>query len=102
MLLIGGCAESGHWTGPKSAASVKTEPWDYNGSPGKILRTSHYLIHTTIKDPQVLTRLLQVMEGGYQQYQVFVTAGMLKDESPMDCYVFSRRMEWADFTKNPT
>ena len=83
-------------------ARVTTESWDYNGTPGQTLKTPHYAIHTTIKDPQVLKRLPQVMEGGYAQYQMFVTAPMVHGTAPMNCYVFSRRQEWADFTKSHT
>src|SRR5438477_11323075 len=98
MALLVGCAsERGEWSGPKAAAKVSSEAWTYNDAAGKTPKTQHYLIHTTIKDPEVLRRLPQVMEGAYQQYQQFVRAPM-QGSSPMPCFVFSKRPEWAEFT----
>jgi hypothetical protein len=80
---------------------VDSQQWQYANRAGKILHTPHYLIHTTLSDPDVLARLPQVMEGGYAQYQIF--AGNLPEsDKPMNCYVFAKRNEWADFTQRHT
>jgi hypothetical protein len=76
LLVLGGCASSSgvpksDWTGPKTAAPIAREPWQYDNKPAQIIRTPHYLLHTTITDEDVLTRLAQVMEGAYAQYQSF-------------------------------
>ena len=103
LLLLIGCSSNsaGKWTGPSSPAQVTSETWSYNQKPGKILRTQHYLIHTTISDPEVLKRLPQMLEGAYLQYQSFVTAPM-RGSGPMRCYIFAKRSEWADFTRQHT
>ena len=109
MALAAGCSSSssssstsrhGGWTGPSAASPVKTSKWEYNDSPGIVLDTAHYQIHTTIDDQDVLKRLPQVLEGAYAQYQNFaVTAPSSK---PLKCYVFGKRSEWADFTSRNT
>src|SRR4051794_15446865 len=98
--MLCGCAsdhssKSG-WTGPAAPVPVASERWEYEQQPGQVLRTAHYLIHTTISEPEVLRRLPQVMEGAYAQYQAFVIGPA--QTQPMRCYVFSRRGEWAHFT----
>jgi hypothetical protein len=103
-LFAFGCA-SGHshdsWTGPAVAVPVRTEAWQYEGQSGKTLFTPHYTIHTTIDDEHFLQRLPQVMEGGFQQYQMLAPEVKFSDH-PMECYLFSRRGEWADFTREHT
>ena len=109
-LLLAGCAAvgggggggggRGQWTGPSAPAPISVERWDYNQQPGKLIKTSHYLIHTTITDPDALQRLPQVMEGAYAQYQSFVINP--QPNKPMRCYVFAKRTEWAEFTARHT
>jgi hypothetical protein len=103
-LLLIGCsssAQSGKWTGPTAAAKVSVEQWSFGDRPGQILKTQHYLIHTTISDEEVLHKLPQMLEGAYQQYQMFVSAPM-RGSGPMRCYIFARRSEWAEFTRQHT
>ncbi len=106
LLVLAGCANldgsGGRWSGPASAAPVSVDAWVYNNqSQGKLLKTPHYEIRTTISDPEVLRRLPQVLEGGYTQYQQFAAAPE-NAARPMKCYVFSRRSEWAEFTSKHT
>jgi hypothetical protein len=101
----GGCAspaksEHSGWTGPAAASPVETLKWQYNDSPGVVLQTAHYQIHTTIDDEDVLKRLPQVMEGAYAQYQNFAVT--TPSSKPLKCYVFGKRGEWADFTQKHT
>lgn len=100
-VLTGCTAPLGKWTGPETAAPFSAEPWSYNGEPGKVLRTAHYLIHTTITDPQSQDRLAQIMEGGNAQYRSFA-GDFPTSEELLRCYVFARRQEWADFTQRNT
>ena len=104
--LLVGCAGGGSgnhdWTGPQTPAPVAVETWEYlPKQTGKILRSTHYQIHTTIDDPIVLRKLPQVLEGAYGQYQRFAAAPVTNFK-PMKCYVFSRRREWAEFTSKHT
>jgi hypothetical protein len=89
------------WEGPTSAQAVKTQPWQYRDVAGKTLVTPHYLIHTTIDDEQFLDRLPQVMEGALEQYRQ-LAPDVKMSEQPMECFLFSRRPEWAMFTREHT
>jgi hypothetical protein len=102
LLGVPGCAalSNSHWTGPATPAPVSSDGWQYNNDAGKVLKTPHYLIHTTISDPEVLLRLPQVLEGAYAQYQTFAVAPVTN--KPMRCFVFGKRNEWADFTSRHT
>jgi hypothetical protein len=106
VALLAGCASqprASQWTGPSAPAPVSVDRWDYSPQDeGKLLRTPHYLIHTTIGDPDILAKLPQVMEGAYSQYAAFVGPNPLSSVKPMRCYVFSKRSEWADFTSRHT
>jgi hypothetical protein len=104
MLL--GCESSGTsvnraWDGPAAPQPVRNEPWTYHESGGKTLFSPHYIIHTTIDDEQFLDRLPQVMEGAIEQYQRMAPDVKVSDR-PMECYLFSRRPEWASFTREHT
>src|SRR5439155_864556 len=108
LALLAGCASNprggggSEWTGPAAAAPVSVERWDYSPQQqGKLLKTPHYLIYTTITDTDVLARLPQVLEGAYAQYQSFVE-GPQSPNKPMRCYVFAKRGEWAEFTARHT
>jgi hypothetical protein len=102
LALVAGCASSkpNPWTGPAIKASVITETWADHDPQGKILKTPHYEVHTTISDPEVLEKLPQVLEGAYSQYQAFVIGP--QQTRPMKCYVFAKRAEWAQFTTQHT
>jgi hypothetical protein len=103
LLLPAGCASQrsggvGQWQGPESAATVTSEPWSYRNRPGQKLRSSNYLIHTTIENERLVARLSQVMEGALHQYRQ-LAPGVPQSDSPMECYLFATRREWADFTR---
>jgi hypothetical protein len=101
LLLIVGCSSTTKYTGLKNPAPVTSSPWTYGAHAGKVLSTPHYLLHTTISDPQLLTRLPQVMEGAYSQYRIF--AGEIpQSDKPMRSYIFAKREQWASFTQQHT
>jgi hypothetical protein len=58
-------------------------------------------MHTTVSDPAVLSKLPQVMEGAYAQYQS-LAGNLPASDRPMDCYVFAKRDQWAGFTQQHT
>jgi hypothetical protein len=104
-LIGGGCAQP---ASPISRASGLSEPsraeivpWTFDGRPGKIVKTDHYQLHTTIQDPDTLHALAQVMEGALDQYQR-LTPGLTLTDRPMECFVFARRYEWMNFTQQHT
>jgi hypothetical protein len=100
-LLVCGCASPttlGRWEGPAAPAPTTSLPWSYGDEKGQIIQTSHYRIHTTIKDEEVLLLLPQIMEGAVPMYQQ-VVPNLTMSESGMDCYVFHWRSEWDAYTQ---
>jgi hypothetical protein len=96
-LLIGCAGEPNAPSRPRYASIVAVEPWTYPKSTARVVRSHHYAIHTTIADDAFLDKLSELMESALHQYQLF-TPGVRLSATPMDCYVFQRREEWADFT----
>src|ERR1700759_4360980 len=104
IVSLAGCqsADKVSWEAPQVAAPVKTEPWTYGPMKGQSLITPHYIIHTTIPDnPAFLQRLAPTMEGGYAEYKK-ISPGIAESDRPMECWVFSKRPEWALFTAQHT
>jgi hypothetical protein len=105
LLLAGGCQTSrptlGRWDGPQLLSTSSVESWSFRGEPAKKIRSKNYVIYTTIEDEEVILLLPQVMEGALEQYRK-VAPGVSQSESPMECYVFARRLEWEAFTKQYT
>jgi len=104
-LFLSGCSANrktiGLRLGPDQPAAIKTEPWTYEGEPAFRLSTEHYSIYTTFVDPAYAKQVAQVLEGGFQQYSQ-VAAGVVTSTQPMNCYVFARRDQWAEFTRRNT
>jgi hypothetical protein len=98
LILCAGCASRS----PEPRASVDFEPWSGESDQrARLVRTDHYVIHTTIDDEQLLATLAQVMEGALTQYQQF-TPGVRLSARPMECFVFATRPQWARFTAEKT
>ncbi|HVT89042.1 MAG TPA: hypothetical protein VHD56_09340 [Tepidisphaeraceae bacterium] len=100
MLLVAGCAENTRQPAVGSH-SLSSETWAFAGEPGRTIHTEHYLIHTTISDEEFLQTLTNVMEGALTEYQ-HLTPGLPVSDRPMECYIFSRRAQWAQFTRDHT
>jgi hypothetical protein len=105
IVLLGGCESKrptlGQWEGPQLLSTSSIEAWSFRGEPARRIRSRNYVIYTTIDDEDVLTLLPQVMEGALEQYRK-VAPGVSQSESPMECYVFARRLEWEAHTKQNT
>jgi hypothetical protein len=102
--LVVGCARTSappQLDGPSAPARLRTEPWAYGERPGQKVRSQHYLLLTTIDDPDVVDALGQVMEGALTQYRRVAPAPPAKSQ-PMECYLFQYRNEWANFTQKHT
>jgi hypothetical protein len=102
-FLLAGCAGGGssHVSGPTTLAPVRVSKWDYRGKQGRLLETTHYQIHTTIEDDEVVRNLAQLMEGAIEEYRT-IAPGVQITPQPLECYLFQRRPEWAIFTKSRT
>jgi hypothetical protein len=104
LVILGGCevaprSQLGHWEGPQLLSNSSVEAWEFRGDPAaRRLKTAHYLIYTTIKNPDMAALLPQVMEGALSQYQK-VAPGTGASDSPLECYIFNQRDEWEAFTR---
>lgn len=97
-LFIAGCAPSPHvWQGPNAPAMLVTEGWNFGETPGRVIRTAHYNLYTTVEDEDLLERVPQVLEGALQQYRMLAPEVTLTSRR-MDCYLFANRTQWAAFT----
>jgi hypothetical protein len=103
LSLAPGCVSSrtDPHDGPRRPAPVRSEPWSFQGAPGKKLLTPHYLIYTTLGDDEVLSNLAQLMEGALSQYHR-LAPGVELTGQPMACYLFQTRDQWAAFTSGRT
>jgi hypothetical protein len=100
--LLGGCEqkdELGSWSGPQMLSQVSESEVGNPPAQAVVLRTPHYKIYSTITDrPDLNHRLAQVMEGAFGTYRT--VAGNVPDtDYPMQCYIFSNRVEWQRFTR---
>jgi len=106
LFLLAGCSSTprsalGKWEGPQLLSNSSLEPWSFRGETARRIKSDHYVIYTTINDDDTLLLLPQVMEGALAQYRK-VAPGTSHSDSPMECYVFERRLEWEAFTKANT
>src|SRR5262245_6572362 len=101
LALLNGCASSG--SAPQTpSAIVSISPWVYHDSPNaRVIHTSHYAIHTTISNTDFSAAMGALMEAALLQYQQF-TPGVTVSSEPLECFVFQRRTEWAEFTADKT
>ena len=103
-LSAAGCASQQAPTaldGPKVPARLRAEPWTYGNRTGLKLRSEHYVLLTTIADPEVVGSLGQVMEGAFKQYRR-IAPDTPSTREPMECYLFENRNEWQAFTRQHT
>jgi hypothetical protein len=108
LVASGGCASTATKKGAVvqstrrgGPAAIAFEPWVYRDKPARTVRSAHFAIHTTITDAEFLEKLAVLMEGALQQYQLFTPDVQLTDD-PLECYVFGKRPEWAEFTAAKT
>lgn len=102
LLLFSGCARSRpDLGGLHEPARTYSEPWSFEGKPGRKLVTPHYVIYTTLKDEEVAAGVAQVMEGALSQYRR-LAPDVNPSGQPMACYLFQTRGEWAAFTQSRT
>lgn len=80
---------------------IAFDRWSQDGFDGVNVKTDHYLIHSTIENRDTLETVARVMEGALRQYQQFAP-GVRMSARPLECFIFARRGEWAEFTREHT
>lgn len=101
-LLLTGCTSSpppAPRTGPIAGTDERLEPWAFPGADSaRKLLTPHYIIYTTLTDDEIVEKLGQLMEGAFDEYQR-VAPGLPLTDTPLECYIFDNRRQWAQFTQ---
>ncbi len=103
-LLAAGCSnkpEAGHWQGPDAVEPAKIADWSFGEQKARIIESSHYRIHTTITDEEVLSLLPRIMEGAITMYRQ-IAPQVPASPRPLDCYIFRNRAEWDRWTQRYT
>jgi hypothetical protein len=89
---------------PSASSLEADEPWTYDGSPGRILRTANYRLFTTQSAPVILGRLPTFLEAALVEYR----SGLSTDEAAallpnpplkLDTFILSTRGQWERLTK---
>lgn len=99
-LLIAGCAVAPAEPAPQPALLV-TEGWNFADTRGRLIKTPHYNLYTTLEDEEIVANVAQLLEGAYEQYRRFVPDAP-GSPTRMDTYLFQYRYEWAAFTEANT
>ena len=75
------------------------EVWNNRYGPGLKLTSVHYEIFTTLLEPFVLRGISGFIESAYRAYNSQLPEPV-PTESKFTIYLFARRSQWEDFTKN--
>lgn len=77
------------------------ERGEINGHSGFVIRTTHYVIFTTLTDPLMLRQTPAFLESAFAEYQNQLLQP-LRNTEPFKVYLFANRQQWQDFTKTFT
>ena len=100
--VIAGCAEQPQVAhGPAKPALVQFQRLSILGTDGTRVVCPHYVINSTLSDPQALHNVAEVLEGALAEYRALAPEVRLS-ERPMECYLFDTRAQWAAFTSEHT
>jgi len=96
-LLTAGCAGEKRFK-PLEKVDYSLEEWRFGRTRGRLVRTAHYEIHTTVRDEELAKALPQAMETAYAYYR-FLLPGAGEPAAPMQVYLFAARPEFESFTR---
>lgn len=72
------------------------DKWSYKGEAGNKFTTKHYIIYTTMVQGELSGDLSKIMEDANAVYE---RASGLKSQDGLSCYIFKKRSEWEEYTK---
>jgi Protein of unknown function (DUF1570) len=104
LVFVTGCAQQptvGQWFGPLQPGPLTIQDVRLPDGTAKLVKTPHYEIYSTMNDDQFLTKIGQLMEGSLTAYQTLAPDVPATDR-PMECYMFAKRVQWAEFTRERT
>jgi hypothetical protein len=91
-------------TGPGAVDApvvLSVEPWTYAGATGDVIRTAHYRIYTTERDPLLRGRLPDFLEQALQHYRTSITP-LPEPRMRLDTYLMDNRSQWQAITRQLT
>lgn len=98
IALLGGCATETHGFAAVREVESRRDDWRFADETGSEIRTKHYAIFTTLREPYLVDALPQAMESAYLFYRQLVPAAAEPTET-MPVYLFARRGHFANFTR---
>ncbi len=102
MFVLAGCG--GSPAAPEASPGVRStnevlsvEPWEFNGRPGRIIRTHWHRIYTTETDPALTDRLPAFLERALDHYTTAL-GPLPRPPMKLDTFLMSTRPQWAELT----
>lgn len=77
---------------------LSTEPWTFQGIPGKVISTEHYRVFTTETDGTLCARVPIFMELALGQYTTGLGPLPLPD-GQLDMFLMAKRWQWTRLTQ---
>lgn len=77
---------------------ISTDPWTFQGLPGKVISTQHYRVFTTETDPILCARVPIFMEVALGQYTTALGPLPLPD-GQLDMFLMAKRWQWTRLTQ---
>ena len=81
---------------------LEGQPWYFADHQGRMIKTEHYTIYTTVENNLYQHLLVRVLESTHQRMTAMVGRGGADDSElsqPMTCYVFGSRGQWETYTR---
>ncbi|MBL0926708.1 MAG: DUF1570 domain-containing protein [Phycisphaerales bacterium] len=77
---------------------IERENWSFGGVKGQVIRTEHYRLFTTEKNPVIVSRLSDFLEYALSHYRTAIV-DLPSPEIKLDTYLMDNRGQWATLTK---
>lgn len=102
-LAVAGCADQGSPRASpavvrSSPGPVATEDWQFDGQPGKLIRTRWYRLFTTERDADFVARMPLFLERALDQY-TSAMGPLPRPPMRLDTFLMNGREQWAKLTR---
>lgn len=107
LALLGACAGApepvgdGEAVAPARAGAspvLSVEPWTFGGAEGQVIRTTHYRLYTTERDPVLVGRMPGFLESALEHYRVAVVP-LPAPPLRLDTYLMDNRTQWRNLSR---
>ncbi|TVQ31877.1 MAG: DUF1570 domain-containing protein [Phycisphaeraceae bacterium] len=87
----------GDFASQRESAVESTEPWTFDGAQGRIVRTRHHRIFTTVRHPVINERLPDFLEDAMAHYRTAL-GPLPAPPNRLDTYLMDTRAQWNSLT----